>query len=236
MKINVQLLALVTVTACLPTLSAADITGKVTLKGTPPPEIKIDPLAADPNCGKLHTEPVTTRHYVVGKDGGLANVLVFIKTGLEGKTFPIPAETPFLDQKGCLYDPYVMGVQVNQKFKIKNSDSFMHNVHATPKANKEFNFAQPVKDQVNEKSFDKAEVPVRFKCDVHSWMFAYMGVFDHPFYAVTGPDGAFKIPNVPAGKYTIEAYHVKAHGANPGVSQEVTVSGDTKADFTIELK
>src|SRR6266496_1482829 len=107
-------------------LSAADITGRVILKGTPPPEIKIDPLAADPNCGKLHTEPVTTRHYVVSKDGGLANVFVYVKKGLEGKTFPTPTDATVLDQVGCLYEPYVSGLMVNQKFKIKNSDTFMH--------------------------------------------------------------------------------------------------------------
>jgi len=77
---------------------------------------------------------------------------------------------------------------------------------------------------------------VRFKCDVHPWMFAYVGVFEHPFYAVTAKDGTFKIAGLPKGKYVVEAYHVKTHGANPGVTQEITVEGDTQADFTIELK
>ena len=233
---KIPFLTVVALAGSLQWVSGADITGKVVLKGTPPPEIKIDPLMADPNCGKLHTGPVTTRHYLVGQDGGLANVFVYIKSGLEGKTFPAPAETPMIDQVGCLYEPYVSGVMVNQKFKIKNTDGFLHNVHAIPKLNKEFNFAQPVKDQVNEKSFDKAEVMVQFKCDVHPWMFAYVGVLEHPFYAVTGTDGTFKISGLPNGKYTIEAYHPKTHRANPGVTQEITVSGDTKADFTIELK
>jgi len=233
---KIPLLTVLALGCSLPLLSAADITGKVVLKGKPPEEIKIDPLMADPNCGKLHTEPVTTRHYLVSKDGGLANVFVYVKSGLEGKTFPAPAEAGVLDQVGCLYEPFVSGLMVNQKLKIKNSDTFMHNVHALPRINKEFNFAQPMKDQVNEKSFDKPEVMVRFKCDVHGWMFAYVGVLEHPFFAVTGKDGSFKISGLPNGKYTLEAYHVKTHGANPGVTQEITVSGDTKADFTIELK
>ena len=233
---KIPFLTVVALAGSLQWMSGADITGKVVLKGTPPPEIKIDPLMADPNRGKLHTEPVTTRHYLVSKDGGLANVFVYIKSGLEGKTFAVQAEAPLIDQVGCLYEPYVSGVMVNQKFKIKNTDGFLHNVHAIPKVNKEFNFAQPVKDQVNEKSFDKAEVMVQFKCDVHPWMFAYVGVLEHPFYAVTGKDGTFKISGLPNGKYTIEAYHPKTHRANPGVTQEITVSGDTKADFTIELK
>ena len=217
--------------------TAADITGKVVLKGTPPPEITIDmSTSPDKTCGAAHSKPVTTRHYVVGKDGGLANVLVYVKSGLEGKTFPAPAAEPMLDQVGCIYEPYVMGVMVNQKLKIKNSDPTMHNVHATPKVNKEFNFAQPIKDQVTERSFDKQEVPVRFMCNVHAWMFAYVGVFDHPFFAVTDKDGNFKISGLPNGKYTLEAYHVKTHRDAPGVSKEANVSGDTKVDFTIELK
>ena len=217
--------------------SAAELTGRVVLQGTPPAEITIDMASSpDKTCGAAHSQPVTTRHYVVGKDGGLANVLVYIKSGLEGKTFSAPAEGPVLDQAGCLYEPYVMGVMVNQKFKIKNSDATLHNVHATPKINTEFNFAQPVKEQVNEKSFDKPEVPVRFMCNVHAWMFAYVGVFDHPYFAVTDKEGNFKISGVPNGKYTVEAYHVKTHRDGPGVSKEITVNGDTKADFTIELK
>jgi hypothetical protein len=217
--------------------SAADITGKVVLKGTPPPETTIDmSISIDKTCGAAHSTPVTTRHYLVGKDGGLANVLVYVKSGLEGKTFPPPTTEPVLDQIGCLYEPFVMGVMVNQKFKIKNSDPTMHNVNATPKVNKPFNDAQPIKDQVNTKSFDKPEVPVRFMCNVHAWMFAYVGVFDHPFFAVTDKDGNFKISGLPNGKYTFEAYHVKTHRDKPGVSKEANVSGDTKVDFTIELK
>jgi hypothetical protein len=215
--------------------SAADITGKVALKGTPKPEITID-MASDPKCGALHSAPVTTRHYVVGPGGALANVFVYIKSGAKPSAAP-PADSPLaLDQVGCEYMPYVNGVQVNQKFKIKNSDPTLHNVHPLPTVNKEFNIAQPVKDQVNEKVFDKPEVMVKFKCDVHPWMFAYLGVLEHPYFAVTDKDGNFKISGLPNGKYTIEAYHVKTHGANPGVSQEVTVDGDKKIDFTIELK
>lgn len=233
-----QFLAILAVANVVQLANAADITGKVVLKGTPKPEIPID-MTADPKCGALHSKPITTRHYVADSGGGLANVFVYIKSGLTEKNFPVPADAPLLDQVGCEYTPYVIGVQVNQKLKIKNSDPTLHNVHAMPKpgsANKEFNFAQPVKDMVTEKSFPSPEVLVRFKCEVHPWMFGYVGVLEHPFFAVTGKDGTFKISGVPNGKYTIEAYHVKTHLANPGVAQDVSVSGDTKADFTIELK
>ena len=234
-----QLLAALALIGSASLVYAADITGKVVLKGTPPPEITID-MASSPDkfCVAAHSTPVTTRHYLVSKDGGLANVLVYVKSGLEGKTFPAPTTEPVLDQVGCMYQPYVIGVMVNQKFKIKNSDPTMHNVHAVPKPNlnTEFNLAQPIKDQVSEKSFDKPEVPVKFLCNVHAWMFAYVGVFEHPYFAVTDKDGNFKISGLPNGKYTFEAYHVKTHRDNPGVSKEVNVSGDTKVDFTIELK
>jgi hypothetical protein len=210
-------------------VTAGELTGKVTLKGTPKPEVEI-PLGDI--CGKINPNKATTRHYVVGKDGGLANVFVYLK---DAKAAPAAGEAPMLDQVGCMYEPYVMGVVTAQKFKVKNSDATLHNVHATPKINKEFNFGQPLKDQVNEKSFDQAEVLVRVKCDVHPWMFAYIGVVDHPYFAVTDKDGNFKISGVPDGKYNVVAYHLKAHGANAGVAQSVDVKGTAKQDFTVEV-
>ncbi|MCI0748824.1 MAG: hypothetical protein L0Y58_25740 [Verrucomicrobia subdivision 3 bacterium] len=209
--------------------AAADISGKVRLKGTPKPEI---PIQLDAMCGKLQPKPVTTRHYVVGQDRGLANVFVYIKQGAQKA--PPAGEATMLDQVGCMYEPYVMGVVAGQKFKIKNSDPLLHNIHATPKVNKEFNFAQPTKGQENERSFDQPEVLVRMKCDVHPWMFAYIGVVDHPYFAVTDKDGNFTIKNVPPGKYTLEAYHQKASVAG-GKTQEVQVDGDKKIEFELEV-
>ena len=216
--------------------TGADVTGKVTLKGTPKPEITIN-MASDPKCGALHTKPVTTRHYVVGKDNGLANVMVYVKSGLSGKSFPAPTDTPLLDQVGCEYIPYVMGVRTGQTFKVKNSDPTLHNVHATPvpaSGNKEFNFAQPIKDMVTEKSFPNPEIALRFKCDVHPWMFAYVSVLDHPYFAVTDADGNFKITGLPPGKYTLAAHHVKTHRNDPGVEKEIAVDGNTNVEFVIE--
>lgn len=234
------LVSAVILAGSLGSVAAADLAGKVTLKGTPPPEKNIV-MDSDPKCGALHQgkPAATTRHYLVDGAGGLANVFVYIAKGLEGKTFPTPTDKPLVDQVNCFYEPFVMGVQVGQLFRIKNSDGFLHNVHSMPKlssGNKEFNFAQLAKDQINEKSFPNAEVMVRFKCDVHNWMFAYIGVLPHPYFAVTGKDGTFNIQKVPPGKYTLEAYHVKTHGTNPGLSQEITLEGDKKVDFTIELK
>jgi len=238
MRISVTCAAATAAALAVTAVSAAEITGKVTLKGTPPPEKKIE---FDATCGKLHDKDAFTRHYVVGADSGLANVFVYLKAGPAGKTYSPPAEAPLLDQVNCVYEPYVMGVQTNQKFKIKNSDALMHNVHAMPKvaANKEFNIGQPVKDMITEKNFPGREVLVKFKCDVHPWMFAYVGVMDHPYFAVTDKDGKFKLPaDLPAGTYTVVAYHLKVHGTAEGAAQEVTVGADEKksVNFTLEVK
>ncbi len=220
------------VAAVAPAAMSADVVGKVTLKGTPKPEVAID---LGPSCGPVATKKYTTRHYVVGKDNGLANVFVYLKK--DGLKAPPAGEDPILDQSECMYQPYIMGVVTGQKFKVRNSDALLHNVHATPKINKEFNFGQPVKGQVNEKAFDAAEVLVRMKCDVHPWMFAYVGVVDHPYFAVSDADGNYKLSGVPDGKYTLVAYHLKTHGAaSTGESAEIEVKGgEVKQDFTVTV-
>lgn len=212
-------------------VSAAEITGRVVLDGQPPEEklIRMDAL-----CGRLHTAPVFTRFYMLGKDSGLADTVVYIKEGLEKKSYELPEEKPLLDQVGCEYTPYVLAVMTNQKIVIKNSDPLMHNVHATPTVNKGFNFAQPLKDMKTEKSFDKPEQLVRLKCDVHPWMFSYVSVFDHPYFAVTDKDGNFKFSaDLPAGTYTIEALHRKAGK----MEQKITVKADEKkaVKFTLSV-
>jgi len=228
MKFYLSCVTMAVLAAALQTVSAAEITGKITLKGQPKPETPI-PLEGT-TCGPVVPTAFTTRHYMVGADKGLANVFVYIKQG--AAPAPATAGEPLLDQLNCQYEPYVMGMVTGQKLKIRNSDPLLHNVHATPKVNKEFNFAQVTKGQINEKVFDKPEVLVRMKCDVHPWMFAYIGVVDHPYFAVTDKDGSFKISNLPAGKYTIEAMHLKA-GAK---QQEITVTGDEKKAVNFELE
>ena len=234
MKMHLPFLTAVALTVTAPTMFAADITGKVTLKGTPPPEKVIDPLMSDANCGKLHTTPVKTRFYVVDSSGGLADVVVSLK-GVSGKTTGATAAPASVDQKGCEYLPYVFAVQAGQKVIVKNSDPVLHNIHIMPSSssgNKEQNPAQMAGGPPMTFTFDKSEMFLKFACNVHPWMFSYANVFDHPYFAVTGADGSFKIANVPPGKYTIEANHRKGGVA----TQEITVDGDKKVDFTIELK
>jgi hypothetical protein len=223
-------LTAVAVAGMLQMASAADITGKITLKGTPPAEV---PIPFDPSCGKFHTGKVTTHHYEVGSGGELGDVFVYIKEGAK-PTAP-PAEPVVLDQVGCLYTPFIFGLQAKQKLLIKNSDpGILHNVHVLPDAksgNKESNQAQ-LKGQDLVKTFDNPEVFLHFKCDVHQWMHSYAGVVDNPYYSVSAKDGTFKIANVPPGKYVIEAYHRKAGK----LTKEVTISGQNQtADFAFEV-
>ena len=163
-------------------------------------------------------------------------MFVYVKDGLRGKSFPVPNESPLLDQIGCEYIPYVLGLQTNQKLLVRNSDPVLHNVHPTPAVagNLEKNLAQMPKGKDLEFTFPNEEIFVRFKCDVHPWMFAYVGVLNHPFYSVSDKDGTFTIKNLPPGKYTIEAYHRKAGKQ----TAEVTVEGtDAKeANFTFDVK
>lgn len=188
--------------------------------GDPDTEIKMD---ADPVCQGLHEEAVYTQKIVTDDQGRLANVFVYVKQGASGGG-PAPAEPHVLDQKGCQYFPRVSGMVVGQKLIIRNSDPTLHNVHALPKKNAEFNQGQPFQGMEIEKSFDQVEVMVPFKCDVHPWMASYMAVLDHPYFGVSGVDGSFSIDDLPAGAYVLEAWHEEL-GAQ---TQEITVTdGET---------
>jgi hypothetical protein len=219
--------------------SGGTITGTVLLKGTPPPELLISDLSANADCGKLHPHPVATRNYLVSTNGGLANVFVFIRSGLDGKNFTTPTDPVLIDQAGCLYQPYISGAMTHQKITFKNSDPVLHNIHPVPLArgNREINRAQMPGGTPLSLSFDVPELPVRVKCDVHPWMFTYVFVVDHPFFAVTDRDGNFTIPNVPLGKYVFEAFHLKTHrNAKTGVQQEVTLTGTATTQTTFTIK
>jgi plastocyanin len=182
---------------------SATITGKVAYSnGDPDQPIRMD---ADPVCSGLHEHGAETEQ-IVGGEGVLGNVFIYVKSGLSG-SYPVPAENKLLEQKGCQYFPHVSGIQVGQTLVIRNDDPTLHNVHALPQKNQEFNQGQPFQGMELERTFDQPEVMVRFKCDVHPWMSSYAGVLDHPFYAVSAEDGTFSIGHVPAGTYTLEAWH-----------------------------
>jgi len=216
-------------------LTAGDLTGTVTLKGTPPAEKDITPLHEDSTCGKLPgAATAKTTHYVVGAKGELANCVVIIKGVPGAKSTGASAAPVLVDQKSCLYNPHIFAVQTGQKITVKNSDPVMHNVHTSPTTgNAEFNQAQMQGGADLSIALDKVESFMKFKCDVHPWMFAYATVVDHPYFAVTDKDGKFSIKDVPAGKYTVEVSHRKAGTT----TQEVEIKADGgKADFTLEAK
>jgi hypothetical protein len=238
MKNSCLLLIAATLAATGVVANAGDISGTVKLKGTPPPEKEITPLKDDANCGKLHTSVPKTRFYVVGSGGGLADVIVVLKgEGLSGKSTGASAAPLVLDQHGCEYVPYIMAVQTDQKIMVKNSDPVLHNVHAVPTANPEKNSAQAAGSPDMPFSFAKPENFLKFQCDVHPWMFAFVTVVDHPYFAVTDKEGKFTIKNVPDGKYTLTAFHRRAAPVSAPVKQEVEVKGgNLTQDLTLEAK
>jgi plastocyanin len=208
---------------------AGKVAGKITLEGAAPAQQPIQ-MAADPNCARMHTTPVTTQFVVVGEGGGLANAFVYLKSGVQGD-FPPPGDPVVLDQQGCTYVPHVIGIQVGQPLEIVNSDETLHNIHAMPKNNKEFNIGQPVKGLKTQRTFDAVEVMVPFKCDVHKWMNSYAGVLEHPFFAVSGPDGSFTIDGVPAGSYTVEVWHEQLGTKEMNVTVAEGATADASASY-----
>ena len=187
--------------------TAATVRGKISFAGTAPARQPIR-MTSDPNCAQPGA-PATAETVIVGGGGELQNVFVYVKDGLGNRTFAVPTTAATLDQRGCQYTPHVIGVQVGQPLEIVNSDATLHNVHAVPKQNGEFNTGQPLKGMKHTHTFSTKEVMVLFKCDVHGWMNAYVGVLDHPFFAATGADGSFALKGLPPGTYTIEAWHEK---------------------------
>jgi plastocyanin len=187
-------------------------------------------MSADPACAAKHSGPVKSEVLVLGQGNTLANVLVRVKAGLPERRWPTPGEPVVMDQRGCRYVPRVLGVMVHQPFKILNSDGLLHNVHALPKVNREFNMAMPAGRTEATETFGAVEDVFTIKCDVHPWMQAHVAVLEHPFFAVTGERGVFSIAGLPAGSYEVEAWHERL-GA---LTRSVTVAeGATAAvDFT----
>src|SRR5215813_264101 len=211
------------------------ISGVISFEGTPPAPKKID-TAADPVCGQKNPNLMTDDTVV--KDGKLANVFIYVKEGtVEGGkkfadyTWDTPTTPLKLDQNGCHYVPHVMGVMVNQKISITNSDLTQHNIHWTPKNNPEWNQSQPNGAPPIEKTFGRSEVLVPVKCNQHPWMRSYIGVLKHPLFDVSKDTGAYEIKGVPPGKYTVVAWR---EGGAPEKTMEVTVTanGAAKADFS----
>jgi plastocyanin len=177
--------------------TVATISGTVKFDGAAPKASKID-MSQDPGC-----KGANQAENVVVTGGDLANVFVYVKDGLGSRTFDVPKDPVVLDQQGCRYHPHVLGVMTGQTVQIKNDDPTTHNIHPTPKDNREWNESQPPSSPAIEKSFAREEIMLPVKCNQHPWMKMYVNVVKNPFFAVTGMDGKYEIKGLPPGDYTI---------------------------------
>ncbi len=192
-----------------PAQGGGTISGKMKFTGTKPAMPKID-MTEEPKCKAKYQGVPTEETVVVNPNGTLANVFVYVKSGLPASyQAPAPTGPVTLDQDGCRYHPHVLGILVGQPLAIKNSDG-------------------------TTKTFDKSEIMVALECNVHGWMHAWLGVLPHPFFSVSGADGSFTLKGLPPGTYTIEAWHEKYLTQ----TATVTVAGsETKtADFSFAGK
>lgn len=211
--------------------TAGAVVGKVMFSGKAAPGKTVD-MTEVAECARQHPNPVVEKPVAVNKNGTLANVFVYIKEGLEGKTFEPPPTPAVMDQKGCWFEPRVLGIQVGQPFEVTNSDPVTHNIHPRAHVNREWNQSQAEGTPPLERKFSQREVMIRVKCNIHSWMHAFIGVVDNPYFAVTGTDGTFELKNVPPGEYTIEAWQEELGSA----VQHVTVRPSGKAEVAFTFK
>ena len=213
--------------------SGGQITGTVKLNGLAPKQKVID-MSKEPSCAQIHaSNPVTTEAVVVGPNGGLKNVVVYVSEGLSAaEAAQVPSQPSTINQKGCQYQPHVAALDVNQNLQVINSDSTSHNIHPLPKMNREWNKSQPSGAPPFQEQFSTEEmIPV--KCNVHPWMRGYIAVVKGP-YAVSDDNGSFTIANLPPGSYTLTAWQ-ETYGNQ---TQKVTVSAGTPAtaDFVFKAK
>ncbi len=211
--------------------TAGVIVGKISFTGKPVPSKTID-MSEDPQCNKLHKTPVVDRPVAVNKNGTLANVFVYIKGGLEGKKFAPPSFAAVMDQKGCWFEPRILGIQTGQELEVTNSDPVTHNIHPRAHVNREWNQSQAEGTPPLQRKFMLPEIMIRVKCNIHNWMHAWIGVVDNPYFAVSGADGSFELKNVPPGEYTMEAWQEELGTQE----QHVTVSPSGKAEVAFTFK
>jgi plastocyanin len=213
--------------------TAGTITGEIRFKGRRPTPKVID-MSEEPACVEAHHGKAYDESLVVSRSGALANAFVYIKSGLEGKTFPIPATPVTIDQSGCWFRPRVLGIQVGQILKVVNSDPVTHNIHPMAEINRAWNHSQGAGDPPIERKFTKPEIMIPVKCNIHSWMHAFIGVVDNPYFAVSGDNGKFEIRNLPPGTYTLAVWQEKLGTQE----QQITVppSGNAEGNFTFKEK
>jgi plastocyanin len=212
--------------------TAASLSGRVSFDGTVPAS-EVIRMDGDPKCVTAAQGEERRTDVFVSDDGkSLGNVFIYVKEGLPQRMYPVPTTPVVFDQQKCRYVPRVIGVQVGQQVEIRNSDPLLHNVHGESAVNQPFDYGQPLQGIKTNHTFTTREVMVPVKCQVHAWMRGYIGVLEHPFFAVTDGSGRFTIPQLPPGTYTIEAWHERL-GTQ---TQQITVAAkDAKTvDFTFK--
>lgn len=205
------------------------VSGTVKYDG-PPVRQRAIRMSADPKCEEINSgERVISQNQVIGAEGQLANVFVYLKEAPAGTAVPKDAAPAQLVQHGCMYSPRVQGLFPEQELEVVNDDPTLHNVRCLARSNRPFNLGQPAKGK-RTKFFTTAEKAIKFKCDVHPWMSAYIFVMDHPFFAVSDEEGKFTIDGLPAGKHTFVAWH-EEYGEQE-IEVEVTAGATTEIVFT----
>jgi len=235
--VKIKLIGMLTVFVLMNIVFAGDVQGKIIFEGKAP-KMKSLRMDADPVCVANNEIQPRREWLILDENNSVKNVLVFIKESKSGslaENNDEPKDIAVIDQKGCVYVPHVLGLMVGQQLDILNSDGTLHNIHALPKVNKEFNKAMPRSKKLMSVTFDKAEAPFKVKCDVHPWMGAFLGVFDHPYFAVTDDSGSYTISGLAPGKYVIEAWHEKLGSQiaditvdDSGASQDFTFKKPSK--------
>jgi plastocyanin len=226
--------------AAIDPATLGSVSGVVRFAGKTPAPIKID-TSMDPACGFGGGGDAYTEQYAV-KDGKLANVYVYVKsmhlasgTGMgSGSASTGPAVV--LDQKGCVYTPHVIGVQVGNFVEFRNDDPTMHNVHTMPTVpgNAAVDISEGPRGTPQRKQFNVPEAMIPVRCNNHPWMEAFINVSGTPWFAVTGADGSFELKGMPPGEYTIGAVQEKMGEQTMTVT--VKPQSEAKADFTFAMK
>lgn len=210
---------------------AGAVRGSARFAGQRPAPQRIS-MDAEEACEKLHPSPVFDERVRVAMSGGLANVFVYVKAGLEGKTFAPAEEAVVLEQRGCRFVPRVVALRVGQTLAVRNSDPVSHNIHPMPKNNRDWNQQQAPGAPDLRRRFGYPEVMIPVKCNVHAWMRSYVAVLEHPFFAITNDQGEFALPPLPPGHYTVAAWH-EAFGE---VEQRITVRPGEAQPLTFTFK
>lgn len=224
-----MLVALLTLPVCSSLIFAGTVSGKVTYTGTPAKQKPID-MSEEPSCAKQHAAPVTVETVVTGANKSLQNVVVYISAGAndEGQ---VPPQAVTFEQKGCQYIPHVVVLHTGQELKIVNSDQTSHNIHPLAKVNREWNKSQPPGAPPISEKYDKPEF-ISVKCNVHPWMRGYFAVLKTSHYDISKGDGAFTLPNLAPGKYTITAWH-EEYGTQ---TADVTITGNETKEVNFSFK